>query len=61
MRFKVCVLRYRGERLSWRDVCNGPKYVGELVSEQITIGQERYNVISLRADDPVAPACSAAL
>jgi MFS family permease len=53
-RFKVSLLRYRGKRLSWREVSNEPKYVGDLVSEQITIGQERYNVISLRADDPVA-------
>ena len=55
MRFKVSLLRYRGRRLPWRDVTNGPKYIGDLISEQITIGNERYNVISLRAGDPVAP------
>ena len=55
MRFKVSLLRYRGRRLPWRDVSNGPKYIGDLVSEQITMGRERYNVISLRAEDPVAP------
>jgi hypothetical protein len=55
MRFKVYLLRYRGRRLPWRDVINGPKYIGDLVSEQVTIGGERYNVISLRAEDPVAP------
>src|SRR5687767_7800024 len=54
MRFKVSLLRHRGRRLAWRDVSNGPKYVGDLVSEQITIGAERYNMISLRPDDPVA-------
>jgi hypothetical protein len=27
----------------------------DLVSEQITVGEERFNLISLRADDPVAP------
>jgi hypothetical protein len=54
MRFKVSLLRYRGKRLSWRNVSNGPKYIGDLVSEQITIGQERYSVISLRADHPMA-------
>jgi hypothetical protein len=54
MRFKVSLLRYRGKRLSWRHVSNSPKFVGDLVSEQVTIGQERYNVISLRVDDPVA-------
>lgn len=55
MRFKVSVLRYRGRRLAWREVVNGPKHVGDLVSEQITIAGERYNVISLRAADPAAP------
>jgi hypothetical protein len=55
MRFKVYLLRYRGRRLAWREVVNGPKYIGDLVSEQITVGEERFNLISLRADDPVAP------
>src|SRR5918999_2794725 len=55
MRFKVYPLRYRGRRLPWREVVNGPKYVGDLISEHVTIGQERYNVISLRAADPAAP------
>jgi hypothetical protein len=55
MRFKVSLLRYRGRRLAWRDVSNGPKYIGDLISEQVTLGQERYNVISLRPEDPVAP------
>jgi len=41
--------------LAWREVVNGRQYVGDLVSEQITIGAERYNLISLRAEDPVAP------
>jgi hypothetical protein len=54
MRFKVYLLRYRGRRLPWREVVNGPKYVGDLISEQITVGEERYNVITLRAGDPVA-------
>jgi hypothetical protein len=55
MRFKVSLLRYRGRRLAWREVINGPKYIGDLVSEQITIGAERYNLITLRAEAPVAP------
>jgi hypothetical protein len=51
----VYLLRYQGRRLPWREVVNGPKYVGDLISEQVTIGGERYDVISLRAEDPVAP------
>ena len=54
MRFKVYLLRYRGRRLPWREVVNGPKYVGDLISEQIRVGEDRYTVISLRPADPVA-------
>lgn len=55
MRFRVYPLRYRGRRLAWRDVVNGPKYVGDLVSEQVTIGEERYQLLTLRPTDPAAP------
>jgi hypothetical protein len=52
MRFKVYLLRYRGRRLAWRDVVNGPKHVGDLVSHQVTMGEELFNVITLQPDDP---------
>lgn len=52
MRFKVYLLRYRGQRLAWRDVLNGPKYIGELISEQVIIAEERYRLVTLRPDDP---------
>lgn len=55
MRFKVYLLRYRGRRLPWRDVINGPRYVGQIVSEQVTLGEERYNLITLRSEDPAVP------
>lgn len=55
MRFRVYVLRYRGRRLPWREVVNGPKHVGDLVSEEVTIGEERYRLLTLRAADPAAP------
>jgi hypothetical protein len=42
-------------RLPWRDVVNGPKYVGDLISEQVLIGDERYNMISLRSAEPMVP------
>jgi hypothetical protein len=45
MRFKVYLLRYRGRRLAWRDVVNGPKYVGDVVSAEVTYGEERYQVL----------------
>jgi hypothetical protein len=54
MRFKVYLLRYRGRRLAWRDVLNGPKYVGDLVSHDVTVNEERFNVLTLHDADPVA-------
>jgi hypothetical protein len=55
MRFKVYLLRYRGRRLAFRDVFNGPKYTGDLISEQVTLGSERFDMVSLRCGDPVVP------
>jgi hypothetical protein len=55
MRFKVYLLRYRGRRLAWRDVANGPRYVGDLVSEQVALAEEQLSVVTLRCDDPVVP------
>jgi hypothetical protein len=54
MRFKVYLLRKRGRRLAWRDVQNGPRYVGQLVSYAVDKAGERYTVLALRPDDPVA-------
>jgi hypothetical protein len=55
MRFKIYVLRYRGRRLPWRDVLNGPHHVGEVVSHQVGMGPERYDVLTLQPDDPAQP------
>jgi hypothetical protein len=55
MRFKVHLLRYRGRRLAWRDVINGPAHVGDLVSEHVTLAEEHFNLVTLRCDDPVVP------
>ena len=56
MRFKVFLLRQRGRRLSWRDVHNGPSFVGHLVTHQMVVAEETHSVLTLRADDPAAPA-----
>jgi hypothetical protein len=55
MRFKVFVLRHRGRRLSWRDVHNGPSFIGHLVTHEMAVGEEKVRVATLRADDPAAP------
>lgn len=54
MRFKVYLLRYRGRRLAWREVLNGPSHVGDLISHEAAVGEERFNVLTLRCDDPMA-------
>ena len=54
MKFKVYLLRRHGRRIAWRDVQNGPRHVGELVTHTVDIGNERYTVASLRPLDPVA-------
>jgi hypothetical protein len=56
VRFKVYLLRRRGRRVRWRDVRNGPSSVGELVMYSIDAGGQRYKVITLRPEDPVAAA-----
>lgn len=54
MIFKVLLLRNRGRRLPWRDVVNGPRHVGHLITHSIDIAGERYNVATLRPVDPMA-------
>ena len=56
MRFKVYPLRYRGRRLAWREVINGPNYVGDLITHEITAGEERFLVASLLPADPASDA-----
>lgn len=55
MRLKVYLLRYRGRRLAWRDVSNGPRYIGEVLLKHVVLGDERYSVMTLTVDDPAAP------
>lgn len=40
-------MRQRGRRLPWREVINGPTYVGDLRSLTVEHAGERYNVLSL--------------
>ena len=56
MRFKVYLMRRRGRRLPWRQVVNGPFYIGELLTHEIQVGGHRYRAATLRPLDPVAPA-----
>lgn len=56
MRFKVYLLRRRGRRLPWREVVNGPAFVGELLSHAVEVRGERYKMLTLRPADPMARA-----
>ena len=53
MQFRVRVLRYRGQRLPWRDVMNGPSYVGDLCTHLITHQGQQFKVATLRG--PAVP------
>ena len=55
MRFKVYPLRYRGHRLAWRDAISGSAHVGDLVSHEVVLGEERFTVLTLRSQDPMVP------
>jgi hypothetical protein len=55
VRFKVFKLRHKGRRLPWREVINGPSYVGNLQSHFIEHRGQRYSVITLMSiEAPVA-------
>ena len=54
MRFKVYPLRYSGRRLARREVIDGPSYVGDLVTHEVTAGEERFLVASLLPADPAS-------
>lgn len=55
MRFRVYLLRRKGRRLPWREVANGASFVGELLSHSIDLAGERYKILTLRPQDPMAP------
>src|SRR5215467_12058380 len=52
MQFRVYPMRRRGRRLPWREIENGPSFVGDLVSHRIKHGELSYQVLSLRAGTP---------
>ena len=52
MRFRVYPMRQRGRRLPWREIENGPSYVGALQSYRIKHGDQDYDALSLSASTP---------
>src|SRR5437879_7492451 len=52
MQFRVYPMRQRGRRLPWREIENGPSYVGTLQSYRIKHGEQDYNAVGLSAGTP---------
>ena len=52
MKVRVYPMRVKGHRLRWRDVQNGPSYVGTLVSFSIKHAKQTYDAITLQQPDP---------
>src|SRR2546423_13953721 len=52
MNFRVYPMRTRGRRLPWREIENGPSYVGALQSYRIKHDDQDYNALSLSASTP---------
>jgi hypothetical protein len=52
MHFRVFPMRRRGRCLPWREIENGPSYVGALQSYRIKHGQQDYDAITLQSGSP---------
>jgi hypothetical protein len=48
MHFRVYPMRQRGRRLPWREIENGPSYVGALISYTTEHGDGSYSALSLQ-------------
>jgi hypothetical protein len=40
--------------LAWREVINGPTYIGDLRTHEVTAGDERFTVATLFPEDPAS-------
>ncbi len=47
MKFRIYPLRIRGTRRSWQNVLSGPSYIGDLRTQHVTHGNDRFHVASL--------------
>jgi hypothetical protein len=55
VRFKVYLMRKNGRRLLWREIVNGPSYIGDLRTYHTNFAGAHYHVATLaRTDSPVA-------
>lgn len=52
MQFRIRSMRKRGRRLPWREIENGPSFVGTLQSYRVKHGEQDYNALGLSAGTP---------
>src|SRR5947209_13909665 len=52
MQVRVYPMRVKGRRLSWREIENGPSYVGALISYTTKHGESTYSVLALQSGNP---------
>jgi hypothetical protein len=52
MEVRVYPMRRRGRRLPWREIENGPSYVGALQSYRTKHGEQDYDAITLQCGSP---------
>jgi len=45
-------MRQRGRRLPWREIENGPSFVGALISYTTKHGESTYSVLALQSGNP---------
>jgi hypothetical protein len=46
-------MRQHGRRLPWREIENGPSYVGALISYTTKRGESTYSAVALQSGNPV--------
>ncbi len=52
MNFRGYPMRQRGRRLPWREIENGPSYVGALISYTTKHGENSYSALALQSGNP---------
>jgi hypothetical protein len=52
MKVRVYPMRQRGRRLPWREIENGPSFVGTLLSYRVKDGEQDFQAVSLQSGSP---------
>jgi hypothetical protein len=52
MKVRVYPMRSKGRRLPWREIENGPSYVGALISYTTKHGDSTYSALALQSGNP---------